>query len=60
MLFYPWICLNLSDPGKPGRKCYMLIDANGIPLIPQRKVTNVRDSRMLEAVMDAVLPIQQC
>lgn len=38
----------------------MLIDANGIPLIPQRKVTNVRDSRMLEAVMDAVLPIQQC
>ena len=38
----------------------MLVDANGVPLALTLSRANVHDSRMLEAVLDAVPPIRQC
>jgi transposase len=51
---------NPTDRGKPGTKRHVLTDAKGIPLALKLTGANVHDSRMLEAVVDAVPPIRQC
>lgn len=51
---------NPTDRGKPGTKRHVLTDAKGIPLALKLSGANVHDSRMLEAVVDAVPPIRQC
>jgi transposase len=37
-----------------------LVDANGLPLALAMTGANVHDSRMLEPVLDAMVPIRQC
>ncbi|AWB26105.1 MULTISPECIES: IS5 family transposase [Methylobacterium] len=51
---------NPTDRGKPGTKRHILTDAKGIPLALKLTGANVHDSRMLEAVVDAVPPIRSC
>ena len=51
---------NPTDRGKPGTKRHVLTDAKGIPLALKLTGANVHDSRMLEAVVDAVPPIRSC
>ncbi|WP_425284015.1 IS5 family transposase [Methylobacterium phyllostachyos] len=49
-----------TDRGKLGTKRHVLTDAKGVPLALKLTGANVHDSRMLEAVVDAVPPIRQC
>ncbi len=49
-----------TNRGKPGTKRRILANAKGIPLALKPSGPNVHDSRMLEAVVDAVLPIRSC
>ncbi len=51
---------NPTDRGKPGTKRHIVTDAKGIPLALKLTGANVHDSRMLEAVVDAVPPIRSC
>ncbi len=51
---------NPTDRGKPGTKRDVLTDAKGIPLALKLTGANVHDSRMLEAVVDAVPPVRSC
>ncbi len=51
---------NPTDRGKPGTKRHVVTDAKGIPLALKLTGANVHDSRMLEAVVDAVPPIRSC
>ena len=48
---------NPVDRGKRGTKYHLLVDRNGIPLAVHLSAANVHDSKLLEAVVDAVRPI---
>ncbi len=48
---------NPTDRGKRGSKYHVLIEGTGIPLAAVLTAANVNDTTMLEAVLDAVLPI---
>jgi len=47
------------DRGKPGTKHPLLVDRNGLPLGVTISGATVHDSRMLEATLDAVSPINK-
>ncbi|MFC4637694.1 IS5 family transposase [Deinococcus hohokamensis] len=49
---------NPTDRGKLGTKRHLLVDGNGVPLAVLLSAANVHDSRMLEAVVDAVSPVK--
>ncbi|AWJ92498.1 IS5/IS1182 family transposase (plasmid) [Azospirillum baldaniorum] len=51
---------NPTDRGKPGSKRHILVDANGIPLALRISPANRHDSKLLEALVDAVPAIRQC
>ncbi len=51
---------NPTNRGKLGTNRHMLTDAKGIPLALKLTGANVHDSRMLEALVDAVPPIRSC
>ena len=48
---------NPTDRGKPGSKYHLLVDRHGIPLAACLSAANTHDSMLLEAVVDAVPPI---
>jgi transposase len=54
---------NPTDRGKAGSKIHLLVDRQGVPLAVQLSAANVHDSKLLEALVDAVpsirLPIGQ-
>lgn len=45
---------NPVDRGKPGSKYHLVVDQRGIPLAVALSAANVHDSRLLEAVIDAI------
>ncbi len=49
---------NPTDKGKPGSKHHLLVDRQGIPLAVALTAANVHDSRILEPLLDAVVPIR--
>ena len=49
---------NPTDKGKPGSKHHLLVDREGIPLAAAVTAANVHDSRMLEPLLDAVVPVR--
>lgn len=51
---------NPTDRGKPGTQRHIVTDAKGFPIALKLTGANVHDSRMLEAVVDAVPPIRSC
>ena len=51
---------NPTDRGRPGSKRHLLTDANGIPLALILTPANRHDSQLLEPLIDAAPPIQQC
>ena len=55
----PAIGPNPPDRGTPGTKRHVITNAKGISLALKLTGANVHDSRMLEAVVDAVPPIRQ-
>jgi len=50
---------NPTDRGKRGSKRHRVVDGAGIPLAMRHTAANVHDSRMLEELVDAVVPIRQ-
>jgi IS5 family transposase len=50
---------NPTDRGKSGSKRHLLVDRGGVPLAVRHTAANVHDSRMLEAMLDAVSPIRR-
>jgi IS5 family transposase len=48
---------NPTDRGKPGSKYHLLVDRGGIPLAACLSAANTHDSMLLEAVVDAVRPV---
>jgi IS5 family transposase len=51
---------NPTDRGRQGSKRHLLTDANGIPLALILTPANRHDSKLLESLIDAVAPVQQC
>ena len=51
---------NPTDRGKPGSKCHVIVDANGIPLAVRPTPANTHDSQLFEPLIDAVPPVRQC
>lgn len=51
---------NPTDRGHPSTKRHLLVDAGGIPFALRLSPADRHDSRMLEAVLDAVPPVRQC
>jgi transposase len=51
---------NPTDRGRPGSKRHVITDANGIPLGIRLTAANIHDSRVFEALIDAVPLIRQC
>jgi transposase len=49
---------NPVDRGKPGSKYHLLVDRRGIPLAVGLSAANTHDSMLLEAMVDAVLPVK--
>jgi transposase len=49
---------NPTDRGKPGSKYHLLIDRRGVPLAVGLSAANTHDSLLLEAMVDAVLPVK--
>jgi transposase len=49
---------NPTDKGKPGSKHHLLVDRQGVPLAVAVTAANVHDSRMLEPLLDAVVPVR--
>jgi transposase len=49
---------NPVDRGKPGSKYHLLVDRNGIPLAVGLSAASTHDSMLLEAMVDAVLPVK--
>ena len=47
-----------TNRGKLGTKRHLVVDCRGLPLAVTISASNVHDSQMLEATMDAVLPLQ--
>jgi IS5 family transposase len=45
-----------TNRGKPGTKRHLVVDRHGLPLVITISASNVHDSHMLEATMDAILP----
>jgi Transposase DDE domain len=50
---------NPRDRGKQGSKRHLVVDGAGIPLAVRHTAANIHDSRMLEELVDAVVPIRQ-
>ena len=50
---------NPTDRGKQGSKRHLVVDGVGVPLAVRLTAANVHDSRMLEELVDAVVPIRQ-
>jgi transposase len=50
---------NPTDRGKAGTKHHLLADGNGTPLAVQQTAANVPDGQALEALLDAVPPIER-
>jgi len=50
---------NPTDRGKRGSKRHLVVDGAGVPLAMRHTAANVHDSRMLEELVDAVVPIRQ-
>jgi transposase len=50
---------NPIDRGKAGSKYHLLVDRQGVPLAVQLSAANVHDSKLLEALVDAVPPIRR-
>jgi transposase len=48
-----------TDRGKRGSKLHLVVDGAGVPLAMRHTAANVHDSRMLEELVDAVVPIRQ-
>ena len=48
---------NPTDKGKPGSKRHVVVDRQGIPLAICLTAANVHDSRLLEALLDAIPPL---
>ena len=49
---------NPTDKGKPRSKHHLITDRQGIPLAIEITAANLHDSRMLEAMLDAIPPIR--
>jgi transposase len=49
---------NPTDRGRPGCKRHLITDARGIPLAVRLSAANIHDSRLFEAMIDAVPPIR--
>ena len=45
------------DRGKLGTKYHLVVDRNGVPLAVRLSAANVHDSKLLEALVDAIPPI---
>lgn len=50
---------NPTDRGRPGSKCHLITDAQGIPLAFRITAANVHDSGLFDELIDAVPPIRQ-
>jgi transposase len=50
---------NPTDRGRAGSKRHRITDARGIPLAVRLSAANIHDSRLFEAVIDAVPPVRQ-
>jgi transposase len=50
---------NPTDQGRRGTKRHLLIDRNGIPLAALLTAANVHDSKVFEAILEAIPPIQR-
>ena len=49
---------NPTDRGRAGSKRHLITDARGIPLAVRLSAANIHDSRLFEALIDAVPPIR--
>lgn len=49
---------NPTDKGKPGSKHHVFVDRQGTPLAAEVTAANVHDSRMVEPMLDAVVPVR--
>ena len=49
---------NPLDRGRPGSKRHIVTDANGVPLAVMLTAANVHDSKVVEELVDSVLPIR--
>jgi hypothetical protein len=49
---------NPTDKGKPGSKHHVLVDREGVPLAAAVTAANVHDSRMLDVLLDAAVPVR--
>jgi len=49
---------NPTDRARPGSKHHVLVDANGIPLATRVSAANRNDSKLLEPMLDAVVPVR--
>lgn len=50
---------NPTDRGKSGTKRHVLVEREGIPLAVTLSGANVHDNKLLEATLDAVVPIRR-
>jgi transposase len=50
---------NPTDRGKASSKYHLPVDGQGVPLAVQRSAAKVHDSKLLEPLVDAVLPIRR-
>ncbi len=50
---------NPTDPGRPGTKRHLIVDAGGVPLGVLVSAANVHDSRMFEALLGSIPPVRR-
>lgn len=50
---------NPTDRGKRGSKRHLVVDRNGIPLAVLLSAANVHDSRIFEALLEAIPPVRR-
>ena len=50
---------NPVDRGRPGSKRHLLVDRNGVPLAVWLTAANVHDSKVFEALIEAVEPMKR-